>query len=350
MRNSNRGARTIVVLLAATLALMTFIAPVGAATPQQVNIVAEHVLGRDLRGHRECRRERSDLRAWNDAGYRLRLRRLAERAFRPGPHPQGIHLYRVLGAGRSSSRSRSTPCSAGRSHSAGSCRAERAPTKISGAAATVSPWTQSRMATPTSMTDSSSIELFATRARPGRRLATPANRSRVLGKPAEHRIVQRSVALRSGHRVEPSVKSARNGQEQVSRRCLERIPDRMRKALRQAAHPARLEDCGSIAKADLERTLQDVSDLVFAAVHVEPVAGTRLEHRFEDVDRAPGLLARQPVRDREEVEHLACVRRREDRLRIIRLHDRQPGARRKSGIESSIDQHLDTCRATPHRV
>ena len=45
MRNSNRGARTIVVLLAATLALMTFIAPVGAATPQQVNIVAVMTLG-----------------------------------------------------------------------------------------------------------------------------------------------------------------------------------------------------------------------------------------------------------------------------------------------------------------
>ena len=40
MRTSNRRPRALLVVLGAALALMTVVAPVGAATPQQVNIVS----------------------------------------------------------------------------------------------------------------------------------------------------------------------------------------------------------------------------------------------------------------------------------------------------------------------
>ena len=52
---------------------------------------------------------------------------------------------------------------------------------------------------------------------------------------------------------------------------------------------------GSILKSDFERTRENVADLVFAAMDMQPVAGAGLEARLEDVAGATGLLARQLV-------------------------------------------------------
>jgi hypothetical protein len=75
--------------------------------------------------------------------------------------------------------------------------------------------------------------------------------------------------------------------------------------LRQVRDPARLKDPGLVTGPDLQRALQDIADLDFAAMDVESVPSLRVEVRFEEVIRTAGLLTCQLVRDGEEIQHLA---------------------------------------------
>jgi len=111
----------------------------------------------------------------------------------------------------------------------------------------------------------------------------------VAREPRVQLIVQRAVAARVRQGIEPAVEATGNRDEQVPRRCRERIADRMGAVPGQARDTARLEDLESVADPDLDRALDDVPDLILATVHVQPVPGPRVERRFEDVARAAGL-------------------------------------------------------------
>ena len=91
-------------------------------------------------------------------------------------------------------------------------------------------------------------------------------------------------------------------------------------ALWQPSDPARIQDLGPIGEPDLERTLDDEADLILAAVDVHPIAVTRFERRFEQVDRAAGVLAGQLVRDAKEVQHRARSRCHEGRSDLVGSH------------------------------
>jgi hypothetical protein len=65
----------------------------------------------------------------------------------------------------------------------------------------------------------------------------------------------------------------------------------VRDPLRQSREAARFEDQGPIADPDFQGSLQDIADLVLAAMDVEPVSRAGLERRFEEVVRTARCAA-----------------------------------------------------------